>query len=87
MKIFIESHIRENNAIITDGWTSCNFLGNSNYIHEIQVHGPIGNFGIGNHPTSHIEGILGTLKIIINKMYNYIQCDNDALLLGNRIPL
>jgi hypothetical protein len=72
MKTFIYNHIRENNTIITDGWSAYNFLDDSNYIHEVHIHGPQGNFGFGLHSTSHIEGIWGTLKTKINKIYNCI---------------
>ena len=79
--IIINVFIRENNTIITDGWRAYNFLDDSNYIHEVHIHGPQGNFGFGLHSTSHIEGIWGTLKTKITKIYNCIPADNFILFL------
>ncbi len=50
----MENHIRENITIVTDGWSAYKFLDNNNYIHEVHVHGPNGNFGFDNHSISHI---------------------------------
>ena len=44
---------------------------NSNYKHEIHIHGPNGNFGFGLHSTSPIEGVWSILKSNIKKIYNY----------------
>ena len=81
IKIFINNHIRENNTIITDGWSAYQFLDHSNYVHEVHIHGPNGNFGFCFLSTSHIEGLWGTLKSIINKIYNCVPCDNFILFL------
>ena len=57
MKFLINNHIKHNNDIISDGWTSYGFLDltNSNYTHEAYIHGPNGNFGFGEHSTGYIE--------------------------------
>ena len=78
-KTFIYNHIRENKTIIIDGWSAYNFLDDSNYIHEVHIHGPQRNFGFGLHSTSHIEGIWGTLKTKKTKIYNCIPADNFIL--------
>ena len=75
MKTFIYKHIRGNNTIITDGWSAYNFLDDSNYNHEVHIHGPHGNFGFGLHSTSHIEGIWGTFKNKFTKIYNCIPAE------------
>ena len=77
-KIFILNHIKPKNIIITDGWSSYQFLDDPNFEneHEVHVHGPSINFGFGSHSTSHIEGIWGTIKEYIKKIYNYIPCKN-----------
>lgn len=65
-----------------DGWASYRFLNNNNdYIHEIHVHGPNGNFGLDAHSASHIEGVWGTLKQKITKIYGKIPDDNFILFL------
>ena len=81
-KLFIYNHVKPKNTIITDGWPSYGFLDNNDdYIHETHLHGPNGNFGIGSHSTSHIEGVWGTLKQIIKKIYGKIPDDNFILFL------
>ena len=49
MKMLIFNNIKDHNNIITNGWLSYRFLDdiNSQYRHEIHVHGPNGNFGFG----------------------------------------
>ena len=81
MKTFIYNHIRENITITTDRWSAYNFLDDSNYNHEVHIHGPHWNFGFRLHSTSLIEGILGTLKNKITKIYNCIPADNFILFL------
>lgn len=68
----ITDHIKPNNTIITDGWNSYNFLDcdGSNYVHKVHIHGPGGNFGLGVHFTSFTEGVWGTVKQYIKKIYN-----------------
>ena len=68
-KTFIFNHIKENNTIITDGWSSYQILdrNDSHYLHEVHIHGPQGSFGFGAHSTSIIEGTWGTLKSWIKK--------------------
>ena len=58
-KTFIFNHIKENNTIIIDGWSSYQFLdrNDSHYLYEGHIHGPQGNFGFGAHFLSIIEGL------------------------------
>ena len=51
------------------------------YHHEVHRHGPNGNFGFGSHSTSHIEGVWGTLKDNIRKIYTKIPSKNFILYL------
>ena len=83
LKIFINNHIKKNNNIITDGWSGYNFLDSdyAEYDHEVYVHGPDGNFGFGQHSTSHIEGTWGTIKSYIYRIYNKIPDVNFILFL------
>ena len=83
MKLFINSHIKPNNNIITDGWATYGFLDFpiSNYIHKTYIHGPNGIFGYGEYSTSHIKGLWGTLKSYIKRIYNIIFDDNFVLFL------
>lgn len=83
IRLFISNHIKNNNNIITDGWSSYSFLDNpnSNYTHETFVHGPNGNFGFGNHSTSPIESVWSTLQSYIKRIYNIIPFDNFILFL------
>ena len=69
--------------IITDGWSSYDFLDidDAEYDHVVHVHGPGGNFGFGQHSTSHIEGIWGTVKSYITRIYNKITDSNFILFL------
>ena len=65
MKTFIYNHIWENNTIIIDGWNAYNFLDDSNYIHEVHIHGPQGNFCLGLHSINLILrkfGVYSKLK-------------------------
>ena len=81
-KLFIYNNAKPKNTIITDGWVSYGFLNNNNdYIHETHVHGPNGNFVIGSHSTSHIEGVWGALKQKLKKIYGKIPDDNFILFL------
>lgn len=82
-KTFIFNHIKENNTIITDGWSSYRFLDrkDSDYLHEVHIHGPQDNFGFGAHSTSIIEGTWGTLKSWIERIYRVIPEDNFVLYL------
>ena len=66
LKTFIFNRIKENHNIITDGWPAYNFLDDDdvNYNHEVHIHGPQGNFGLGGHSTSLIEEVWGILKEI-----------------------
>lgn len=83
MKTFIYNHINKNNNIITDGWSSYNFLDwpDSGYTHETFVHGPNGNFGFGVHCTSQIESVWSTLQSYIKRIYNIIPDENFILFL------
>ena len=83
LKTFIFNHIKENNNIITDGWQAYNFLDDDdvNYKHEVHIHGHQGNFGFGEHSTSHIEGVWGILKDNIRKVYTKIPTKNFILFL------
>ena len=83
IKIFINNHIKKHNNIITDGWPGYNFLDSEDveYQHEEHIHGRGGNFGFGQHSTSHIEGIWGTLKSYIERIYNKIPDNNFILFL------
>ena len=63
MKIFINNYIKEYNTIITDGWCTYQFLDHSNYVHEVHIHGPNGNFGFVFHSTSKYRGSLGNTEI------------------------
>jgi len=82
-KTFIFNHIKENNNIITDCWPAYNFFDddNANYNHEVHMHGPQGNFGFGEHLTSHIEGVWDILKDNIRKVYTKITSKNFILFL------
>lgn len=82
IKTFIYNHIKNNN-IITDGWSSYNFLDlpDSGYTHETFVHGPNGNFGFGVHYTSQIESVWSTLQSYIKRIYNIIPDENFILFL------
>ena len=51
------------------------------YGHEVHVHSPGGNFGFGQHSTSQIEGIWGTVKSYITRIYNKIHDLNFILFL------
>ena len=66
---FFFNYIKENSNIITDGWRAYNFLDaeDVNYTHEIHLQGPNGNFGLGQHSTSLIEGIWSIIKYYIGK--------------------
>ena len=64
------NHIKPKNIIITDGWSSYQFLDDTNFEYKHEVH------RLGSHSTSHIEGIWGTIKQYIKKTYNYIPCKN-----------
>ena len=74
MQTFIFNHINPSNTIIIDGQKTYRFLDkdDSLFIHEVYIHGPKGNFGLGIHSTSHIEVLWGTLKNKIKSIYNYI---------------
>ena len=52
-----------------------------NYNHEVHIHGLQGNFGLGEHSTSHIEGLWGILKGNIRKVYTKIPSKNFILFL------
>ena len=79
----LTNHIKEHNTVITDGWASYQFLNdpNCNYKHETHIHGPSGNFGFGLHSTNITEGVWGTDKQYIKKIYNYIPDENFVLFL------
>ena len=47
------------------------------YLHEVHVHGPNGNFGVGSYYTSIIEGAWGTIK----RIYDAIPGKNFILYL------
>ena len=83
LKIFINNHINKNSNIITDGWSGYDFLDtdDTEYDHEVHVHGYGGNFGFGQHSTSYIEGIWGTVKSYITRIYNKIPDLNFILFL------
>ena len=58
LKIFINNHVEPGTHIVHDSWRAYSFLDgeDSIYTHETLNHGA-GNFGQGNHSSSHIEGI------------------------------
>lgn len=82
-KKLITNYNKPHNRIITDEWRSYNFLDNTNseYEHKVHIHGPMGNFGLGLHSTSFIEGVWGIVKNNIKKIYNSIPDDNLILFL------
>ena len=51
------------------------------YEHEVYINDPGGNFGVGYHSTSHIEGVWGTVKLYIATIYNKIPDINYILFL------
>lgn len=77
IRIFITNHIAPGTHIITDGWPSYNFLDGyeSVWKHEIHNHS-LGNWGFGDHSTSHIEGTWSLLKKEISSIYNIIPKSN-----------
>ena len=81
MKTFIYNYIRENNTIITDGWSATIFLMIVITIMKYIFMDLMEIFGFRLHSTSLIEGILGTLKNKITKIYNCITDDNFILFL------
>lgn len=54
-----------------NGWRAYNFLDDDNvkYNHEVHISGYNWNFGFDSHSTPHIEGVWGTLKDNIKKIY------------------
>jgi len=67
---FIAIYLFAGNTICSDGWEWYNFLNNENipYYHMTFNLGE-GNWGYGNHSTSHIEQIWSVLKILIKRTY------------------
>ena len=47
----------------------------------MHIHGLGGNFGFGQHSTIHIEGIFGTVKLYITRIYNKLPDSNFILFL------
>ena len=80
-KNFIFNHIKENNTIITDSWSSYQFLERNDihYLYEVHFHGSQGNLGFGAYSTSIIEGTWGTLKSWTKRIYGVIPDDNFVL--------
>lgn len=69
LEIFVTNHILPGTTIVTDNWEGYNFLDNddsSTWPHEEYNHGH-GNFGEGDHSTSHIESTWAYLKKYIKK--------------------
>lgn len=74
LKYFIKNHIESKINISLEGWSDYYFL-NDNYsvwTHETHVHRG-GDFGNGEHSTSHIEQFWGQIKSIIKKFILYFQ--------------
>ena len=70
IKKFITFNVKSGNNIITDGFTSYNFLDriDSGYTHFKHDHSG-GDFGFGQESTSHIESIWSQLKAKIKDTY------------------
>ena len=81
MESFITRYVERGNTIVSDGWSSYDFLSNTaDYHHDIHLHGG-GDFGYGLNSTFHIESIWGQIKACIKNIYYIIPNQNILLLL------
>ena len=73
IKKFINKFVDKGNTIISNGWSSYNYLDNpdSGYIHVKHIHSA-GSFGAGILSTSHIESIWAQIKSKIKETYHII---------------
>ena len=73
MRNFIHKYIKPGIIIISDGWSSYNFLREpgSGYTHLVYSHGH-GQWGRGINSTSHIESVWAYFKSTIKKIYHSI---------------
>ena len=77
---FINENFLEGTNFTHDVWPAYNVLNNNlNYTHEIHIHGG-GDFGRGNHSTSHIENYWAQFKNLITRIYGTIPKKNYVLL-------
>ena len=83
IKIFINNHFKYNNNIITDGCSGYNFqiqmIMDINTKSMFMIQEEI--LMLDNHSTSHIEGVLGKVKLYIATIYNKIPDINYILFL------
>ena len=70
LKEFITRYIPKGNNIVTDGWSSYEWIdhANSGYTRFEHIHGQ-NDFGFGIESTSHVESIWGQLKAQIKSNY------------------
>lgn len=73
IKKFISKYVETGNNIVSDGWSSYNYLDNINsgYLHIKHIHGA-GAFRWGAQSTSHIESIWAQIKAKIKETYHAI---------------
>ena len=74
LKIFVNNHIIPGTNITHYGWVGYSFLDDKDSVltHESHNHGH-GDFGTGEHSTSHIEGFWSLFKRIMKKFIQSFQ--------------
>jgi len=80
IKSFISRNVEIGNNIVSDDWSSYDYLDNnfSGYSHIKHVHGHR-DFGFGIQSTSHVESIWEQIKSKIKESYHIIPPNNSML--------